>query len=493
MLKTLYSKLALVLLGLLLLVGILFVIMGVYSTEMYQQETSQKLNRELAKQIVSEKIILQDNKIDRDALKEIFHMLMVINPSIEIYLLDSRGEILAFSAESGKVKRKRVALEPIQHFLEKEAVFPIMGDDPKDLQEKKVFSVAPIPGKSPPQGYIYVILGGEIYDNVIKKLHGSYIMRLSLWAVAASISVAIIAGLLVFWIMTRRLERLVMVMDNYEGGTAKEQLALPPVKGKHPSDEIDRLILTFGTMAARIEEQVRSLKNADTQRRELIANVSHDFRTPLATLKGYVETLLMKESGLTGQERRNYLKIIIKHCERVNKLVMDLFELAQLEAPDMQIHPEPFQLSELVQDVVQKFHLVAREKKLRLETNVSHETPFVYADIGLIERVIENLLENAVNYTPQNGKISIVLLPAPDKVQVRISDTGCGIPETELANIFTRSFQLDPNGKNNSQHRGLGLAIVKQILELHASDIDAWSTLNNGTTFSFSLPIYQPD
>lgn len=492
MLKTLYSKLALVLLGLFLLIGIIFVIMSVYSTEMYQQETSQKLNRELAQQIVAEKTFLQDNEIDREALKEIFHMLMVINPSIEIYLLDSSGKILAFSAEPGKVKRQRVALGPIKRFLDEETVFPIMGDDPKDLEKKKVFSAAPIPAKGSPQGYLYVIVGGEIYDNVIKKLHGSYILRLSLWAVAFSITVAVIAGLLVFWIMTRRLERLAFVMDSYEGGT-KEQRELPSVKGGHPSDEIDRLILTFEAMAARIEEQMMSLKNADTLRRELIANVSHDLRTPLATLKGYVETLLMKESELSDEERQNYLEIIIRHCERVNKLVVDLFELAQLEAPDMQIRPELFQLSELVQDVIQKFHLVAQEKKLRIETNVGDEIPFVYADIALIERVLENLLENALSYTPREGVISIVLHPSAEKVEVRISDTGYGIPEAELANIFNRSFQLDSDGKNKSPHGGLGLAIVKQILELHGSTIEAWSRLDTGTTFRFSLPVFQSD
>ena len=132
MFRSLYSKLAAVLLGLFVLVGLSIVAVTLYSAEMYQQEVDQKLNRELAAHIVSEKLLLQDNQINEEALKEIFHMLMVINPSIEIYLLDPAGNILAFSAPPGKVKRKRVNLEPVNKWLKEEVTYPILGDDPRN-------------------------------------------------------------------------------------------------------------------------------------------------------------------------------------------------------------------------------------------------------------------------------------------------------------------------------------------------------------------------
>jgi two-component system OmpR family sensor kinase len=131
MFRSLYSKLAAVLAGLFFVVGLSFVAVTVFSTGMYQQEVNQKLNARLAQQIVAEKILLKENRVNEEALEEIFHMLMVINPSIEVYLLDSEGTILAFSAPRGKVKRKRVDLGPIKRWLEGDMTIPLVGDDPR--------------------------------------------------------------------------------------------------------------------------------------------------------------------------------------------------------------------------------------------------------------------------------------------------------------------------------------------------------------------------
>lgn len=490
-LRSLYSKLAFVLLGLFLVVGSTFVLVSVYSTDLYQQEVNQKLNREIARLIVGEKLIMQDNRINEGALKDIFHMLMVINPSIEVYLLDPDGAILAYSADPGKVKRKRVDLRPVMRFLNGKPVFPLLGDDPRNADNRKVFTAARIPEKGDLEGYLYVILGGEIYDSVIQKLQKSYIMRLTAWGIIASLSVAGLTGLIIFASLTRRLRRLAAAMDAYKEGARHSELNLPESKKEDDGDEIDRLVSTFRRMAGRIEEQVESLKQADTLRRELVASVSHDLRTPLATLQGYVETLLMKDTSLTEEERRNYLKIAISHCTRLSKLVSDLFELAKLEARETAAHREPFNPGELVQDVVQKFQLSAEAKKILINTNIGTGLPFVNADIALIERVLENLLDNGLRHTPEEGSVSITLDLQQDRVSVRISDTGRGIPREELPRIFDRFYQLDKSRKGKSGHSGLGLAITKKILELHGSDIGVESQAGMGTTFFFSLPVYR--
>ena len=212
----------------------------------------------------------------------------------------------------------------------------------------------------------------------------------------------------------------------------------------------------------------------------------------MATLQGYIETLLMKDDTLSQEERRNYLDIAIRHCNRLNKLVADFFELAKLEAHDMRIHREPFNMGELVQDVVQKFELRAHEKKITIVTNIGSDLPFVSADIALAERVLENLLENAIRHTPQEGSVSIVLRPTEDNVEIRLSDTGPGIPDDERPRIFDRFYQLDKSRKGRSGHSGLGLAITKQILELHGTTINVESSVNRGTTFSFVLPLHRP-
>jgi signal transduction histidine kinase len=492
--RSLYSKLALVLLGLFFLIGVSFVVISVFSTEKYQQEVNQKLNRELAGLIVAEKIILRDNQINQDALKDIFHMLMVINPSIEIYLLDAEGNILAFSAEPGKVVRKRIDLEPVKKIIWGYPTLPLLGDDPRDAGGKKVFTAAPIAQGGKLEGYLYVILGGETYDNIIQKIQGSYILRLSIRVVAISLLVALVAGLLIVAFLTRRLKRLSTVMEKYESGMTPEDLDIPVTGRDHAPDEIDSLVSTFRKMTDRINLQMDRIAKADVHRRELVANVSHDLHTPLATLRGYIETLLMKEETLNAEERRKYLKIAIDHCERLSDLITDLFELAKLEAPDPAVRYEPFSLSELVQDVVQKFELAAKEKNVSIITNISKELPFTHADIALIERALENLLSNALKHTPEEGSISIVLSGNDNgKITVQVSDTGAGIPEKDIPHIFERFYQIDRSRKGKEGHSGLGLAITKRILELHNSSIKVMSALNSGTSFTFSLPIYRPE
>ncbi len=181
MIKSLYSKLAIALLGLFCLLGVSIVILTQVASDMYQQEAVQKLNRDLARQIVAQKILIQDQQINQKGLKEIFDMLMVVNPSIEVYLLNPGGDILAYSAPPGKVKRDRVDLKPIKKWFEAGTVFPLTGDDPRNPEKKKVFSVARIPEQGALQGYLYIILGGELFDSIVQKLKGSYMTQLSAW------------------------------------------------------------------------------------------------------------------------------------------------------------------------------------------------------------------------------------------------------------------------------------------------------------------------
>ena len=144
MLDTLYRKMAILLFVLVFSLGVSFFWVMNYSTELYQQEVNQKLNLDLASHLVDEAPLIADSKVNQDALKNLFHMLMVINPSIEIYLLDPQGRILAYSAPEGKVKLKQIAMSPLQNFLHNDHEYPLMGDDPRSLNNQKIFSAAPI-------------------------------------------------------------------------------------------------------------------------------------------------------------------------------------------------------------------------------------------------------------------------------------------------------------------------------------------------------------
>jgi len=491
MFKTLYFKLAAVLVGIFCLIGVLYILLTLYTTQMYFQEVNQKLNRTLAQNLATGKIFIKNGRVNREALQDIFRMMMVVNPGIEVYLLDPKGTILAFSAPPGKMKRQTVSLKPIKQLLNGTSSLPIMGDDPRDPTHGKIFSVSPIFLKGSMLGYVYIILGSEEFDTVAQMLQGSYILRLSMWAVAGVLLFALLTSLLLFNRMTQRLQSLTATMETFRQSDFSEPPDLLSQFRTGSRNEIDRLGTIFTHMADRIVQQIKELREADALRRELVTNIAHDLRTPLTSLQGYLETLLIKKGGLTPEEHQNYLTIAIKRSEQLGKLVSELFELAKLDSPDVQVSLEPFSMGELIQDVLQKFQLVAEKKKIKLLANAADSLPLALADIGLCERVLENLIENAVRYTGEGGSISVSAVPKDERMEVQVSDTGSGIQSEVIAQLFDRSSRLKRERPNAADSAGLGLAIVKRILELHGSNIQVNSAVNVGTTFTFTLPVYR--
>jgi len=240
---------------------------------------------------------------------------------------------------------------------------------------------------------------------------------------------------------------------------------------------------------AEVEELKNRLQEENLyMRRELIANVSHDLRSPLASIRGYLETLLLKGDTLPPDKRHAYLQIAARQSEHLGTLISELFELAKLDYKGYQINPEPVQLGELAQDVLQKFQLAAEKKEIALQIEAHSDIGFVHADIGLIERALENLLENALKHTPPGGSVSLAVRRRDARVAVQVSDTGSGIPQDALSHIFERFYQVDRSKMLDAGGAGLGLAIVKRILDLHHSEIRVESAMTEGTMFSFALP-----
>ena len=485
MFRTLYSRLALTLFVLLCLVGVILIQLIGHASTLYQQEVAQKLNRELAGHIVAEQPLIQNREINHQALDHLFHQLMVINPSIELYLLDEQGVVIGYSAPEGKVRRTHVALEPVREFLDGNPRFPLKGDDPRNPGGRKVFSAARIAGRDGLQGYLYIVLGGEQYDHVVQMLGDSYILDSALVVLLIALVAALTGGLVVFSLQTRRLRVLGNAMRRYAGGGDDGGLAI-----RYPgnsNDEIDELGRQFNAMADKITSQIHELMKMDDLRREMVANISHDLRTPLTTMRGYLETLQLKRAELSLEDQQQYLQTALSHSQRLAGMVEELFELARLDSCESVVFSEPFSMCELVQDVTQKFVLRAREKSIQLNASLSPDAPLVYGDISMMQRVLENLLENGLRHTPAGGTIRIGVDVDSGNIVVQVTDTGCGIPAEDVPRVFERFYQQDKNRSGNSS-AGLGLAIVKRILELHGSIINVTSELEKGTTFSFSIP-----
>lgn len=486
MFKRLSNKLIITLFGLLLLLSAAFIGFALWSAPMFLQELNQKLNLGLAQNIVHEKVLLADHHVNQEALQSVFMGLMVVNPLIEVYLVDTTGKLLEYSAPAGVVKRDHIDLTPVKQFLANDRHLPILGNDPRDSQRNKVFSAAAIRDNGKLQGYLYVVLGGQAYDSVVDMLQSSYMLRLWTGAILVSMLIAGVAGFVLFRHITKRIQTLAHSMEQFKQSDFQQGVTLPARFDGRPGDEIDQLGVTFREMSERIIQQVKQLQHNDTSRRELVANVSHDLRTPLASLQGYLETLALKGAQLNEEEKRHYINIAYQHSERLRKLISELFELSTLENQGARLHFEPFSMSELIQDVSQKFQLEAKTKNLQLTTRIPAQPAFVSADIGLIQRVLENLIENAIKYTPPGGQIGISLMHGNNRVATSISDTGHGIPEADLPHIFERFYRVDKH--RDEDGTGLGLAIAKRIMQLHNSSIDVASRPNAGTTFSFHLP-----
>jgi len=477
--------------GLFLVMGLLYIPLTLFATRQYIQAVDQRLNRKLAEYLVSQKLFIHGAEVNKDALKESFEMLMSINPSIELYLLDPKGNILAYSAPPGRVRAKKISLTPVQTLLSGSGKLPVLGDDPRNPGHLKVFSVSPIPLDGPLEGYLYIILGGEIYDSIAAILKKSYILRLSMWRGVAALIFLFLAGLLIFNLLTRRLRLLAAAMESFKKSDFREPEALSRRFDPRSGDEIDKLGAIFEQMSVRITDQMNEIRRADALRRELVSNVSHDLRTPLSTMHGYLETMLMKSSKMSIQEIRSYLVAALRHSKHLEKLVSELFELAKLEAQETRVHPEPFHPGELVQDIEQKFRQAAEKKKIRLTTYFSKQLPYVFADIHLVERAIQNLVDNAIKNAREGGMVTLHLSTLDSKIKIEVSDNGMGISKEDLPHIFDRFYHGKRSDKRYPEGSGLGLAITKRITDLHGSLLEVASELGKGTTFTFYLPVWK--
>jgi len=490
MFRTLNRKLALTLFIVMLGLGLVGIQGLLLSTERYHQEVEQKLNASLAAHIVAADSLLHDNRINQQALEHFFHMAMEINPAIELYLLDPDGRILSYHAPEGRVVRDRIGLESVKQFIAGEGRYPLSGDDPRHADRKKVFSAARIPRDGPLQGYLYIILGSEKYDTIAQWLQESLTLKLGLLALVASLLVALLAGTGMFHLLTKRLRALASDMERFQGRHGDVHADPAPGDGV-PGDELDILADRFRRMAARIEQQLNNLKHNDRQRREMIANVSHDLRTPLTTMHGYLETLLLRMDRMNTEEQTAYLNVAIRHSQRLRQLVDELFELARLESCETVATLEPFPLGDLMQDVAQKFRLRAQQNRIHLEFVNDPSAAWVNGDIAMIQRVLENLLENALNHTPPGGSIRLGFATEGNQVIVTVQDSGRGMHPEELQHVFERFYRVEKSRTAGNGGAGLGLSIAKRIIDLHGGSISVQSAVNRGTTFTFPIPLHQ--
>ncbi|WP_339868190.1 HAMP domain-containing sensor histidine kinase [uncultured Algoriphagus sp.] len=480
--KSLFLRISLIFILVLLIVGCSYVFITATTAQRYFQETTQRLNATVAEYMIEEVNPFVDGEVNEAALGTIMHSMMAVNPGIEVYLLDPTGEIISYVVLDQLVKLKRVDLAPVKEFIAAKGDDFVMGDDPRNPGEQSVFSATAVYDDEKLLGYVYIILASEKYETISSGVLGSYWMQLTFNSILITLVVALLIGLVLIAWLTRHLRTIVKTVERFKDGDLNARV--PDYK---TNSEFSVLGETFNHMADRILHNIEELKNVDSLRRELIANVSHDLRNPLAIINGYIETLQMKGESLSQEERESYLKIIGNSTDKLTKLVADLFDLSKLESGQMQVKKENLNIQELLQDSSLKYELLAKSKNISIDTSISSSLPMVKADLYLLDRVIQNLLDNAVKYTPNDGEISIEANSVAGAVQVKIKNSGGGIPQADLEAIFDRYYMIDKE-REGVEGSGLGLAIVKRILEVHGSDIYIQSDSNTYTEFIFELP-----
>lgn len=260
-----------------------------------------------------------------------------------------------------------------------------------------------------------------------------------------------------------------------------------------PTLERRTLLLTSAILAGGergavvVARDTTELTRVADMRRDFVANVSHELKTPLAAIRGYAETLW--EGALDEPPiARRFTQRILSQCQRLQELLDDLLILSRLEGADAFAEREPVDLAEVIDRAVDLFTPVAREKRMTLEVQVE-PVPLVTGDPGRLERLVLNLVDNAIKYNRPEGKVTLSLRRDGDEAVLEVADTGVGIPPEAIPRIFERFYRVDKGRAREEGGTGLGLAIVKHIAQLHGGNVDVESRAGKGSTFRVRLPV----
>jgi two-component system sensor histidine kinase BaeS len=303
-----------------------------------------------------------------------------------------------------------------------------------------------------------------------------------------------IAALLVFRPTHRRLRHLQQAAEAIGSGAASVRAA------ESGGDEVASLARTFNDMAARLEERTRALEVADRTRRQLLADVSHELSTPLAAIRGYVETLDFADASLDPATKQRYLHIVQEESARLEHIIGDLLDLARLEGGGAAFTMQDVSVSALFGRVRDRHAPVLQERDVTLETIGADAVPEIHGDANRLEQAVQNLVANAIRHTPEGGRVTVRIErpglrstsfgeAGANDVQLIIEDTGPGIPPEHLPHIFDRFYKVDASraGTTVPSGSGLGLSIVQAIVERHGGTVTAENRPEGGARFIVRL------
>ena len=326
---------------------------------------------------------------------------------------------------------------------------------------------APITGNYRIHGYVLIHLPvSEIQDTINNFLNILYITSIILFGL--SLIILLVFTTTVYF----PLKKITAAANQYAEGNLKHKLVL------HTQDEMGYLAATLNYMSDELDKM-------EEYQRNFIANVSHDFRSPLTSIKGYLEAIL--DGTIPPDMQEKYLTRVISETERLNKLTQGLLTLDTLDSKGY-LSRNNFDINRVIKDTAASFEGTCNAKDIVLDLTFSHNIIMVYADLGRIQQVLYNLIDNAIKFSHPNSVIYIQATIKYEKVFVSVKDTGIGIPKNNLKKIWERFYKSDSSRGKDKRGTGLGLSIVKEIIQNHGETIDVISTEDVGPEFIFTLP-----
>ena len=465
----------------LLITGLCLLFMGItyLSTTAYHEASTQLLNKDVAAHIARFTSPFEGKTVNPQKADSVFYNAMVISPSAEVYFLDTAGTVLAFHAPKEEIKNWRIPLPAIKKLIASNGEAFIKNTDPKDPSENKIFSAAEVKTGDGLIGYIYVILGSNKYISSI--LYSSYVGNLLIKVFCVIIFLSLLLSFFYLNRIQKSFNQLVLVLHRFEEGDLDARF---PVKLQ---DELAPITNAFNKMADLLVYNINRLKATETERKEFIATISHDLRTPLAIARGYAETsLLNKEKGNSGE--KSFIPLVLQKIHQVEYLVTQLFELSKMEAVDFSPRKEPFIFSDLLQQNITAYSAAISEKNLSLVCETCNLSSWILADVGMMERVVQNMLVNAIKYTPQAGRILIRLSANETELLMTIQNSGAPI-DPELI----RWINAAPEGPalfSKPPRTGFGLLIIQKIVQLQRFSFQVVAAAH-GNKFVLGMPVYQ--
>lgn len=410
------------------------------------------------------------------------------SPAADFHVIDGAGRILLSSVPAAKLRRTSVDIAAVESLIVNPQVLPVMIDDPSEPGVLRIFSAARFGRGAKPTGYLLLLLRGQDAGAFLSH-QGSRVFLESVVMIAGVSVLGFVVATILLVSILRPIRKLSRAMELFR---RESGIAWPSENGKAlepEGSELERLSLHFNEMARQIVELLQRLKDDDRKMREMFANISHDLRTPLTVIQGCLEAAQARAGEPSPAAGRGApMDVALTQCRSLGRLIETVFELSKLQSADYQLRREAFSIGELVQDVAIKFSPKAMERGISIRVDGGDRHIQVTADVLLLERVLDNLIDNALRHAAGANEITIRLIERAMDVEIMVCDNGSGMPAAAWNRILREQSGKPPSYPGATEKgSGLGLSIVRRILELHHTSLELITTGGNGTTFCFSL------